>query len=223
MTEAMELPQRPSGPAEARSILPTGGAEPQTKTCRICAEEIAFAALKCNECDSYYGWRRFVPASQVTLSLLIALISIIATVGPAVKKLLFPHSHTSVTIIDGNSKDLLLSVTNSGYRPAVLREFEIEFEDIDLIAASPPAIIAKEQSLVAAEKSHVVELRVTLKPTNGKTKEAALTEDELAEGKMTVRAKVKESNSEGERDLETKTDRISTKHLRTWLTAATTG
>lgn len=63
-------------------------AENTTKPCSMCGEPIQLTARKCIHCNSYLGWWRWIGLSQVTLALVIALISVIATSTPIINKAL---------------------------------------------------------------------------------------------------------------------------------------
>jgi hypothetical protein len=71
--------------------------ETSSKSCRECAKDIPFSARKCAECDAYQDWRRIFSISNTSLSLLIALISVLAVVLPAIKSV-FVGSREKVTV-----------------------------------------------------------------------------------------------------------------------------
>jgi ribosomal protein L40E len=48
------------------------------KSCKVCASEVPFAAIKCIKCNSYQDFRRYFEFSNSTIALLIALISVIS-------------------------------------------------------------------------------------------------------------------------------------------------
>lgn len=71
--------------------------EPPSKSCRECGKSIPAAAKKCAECDVYQDWRRIFSISNTSLSLLIALISVLAVALPAIKSV-FIRSREKVTV-----------------------------------------------------------------------------------------------------------------------------
>lgn len=96
-----------------------------TKACSICGEPVQLTARKCIHCDSYLDWRRWIGLSQLTLALIIALISVITTGVPIIKEE-FQVSDSQLHAIfvaqnpqfAENNVDLL--VTNDGTKTGVV-------------------------------------------------------------------------------------------------------
>jgi hypothetical protein len=60
--------------------------------CKICKKSIPVSAKVCTECDHYQDWRRFLTIGSSSLSLIIALISVIGLTAPTFYKLFFRES-----------------------------------------------------------------------------------------------------------------------------------
>lgn len=118
-------------PSSARYCKSCENYQGPGKECVSCGGYIPDRAKICPKCDSVQAFRGFVNVSQVTLSLLIALLSVLGTVGPAVKGFLTPnHSQTRLELIEvGEDFRLLLLASNSGNRTSYLRSVRIEFKE----------------------------------------------------------------------------------------------
>ena len=94
--------------------------QPQTE-CDTCREPIRADALKCIKCDSYRDWRRFLPASASTLALVIALISVISSLGPGILRMIEgERSALTVSYVAPMNDGILLLASNPGTRPAIV-------------------------------------------------------------------------------------------------------
>lgn len=69
-----------------------------TKTCVACDGEISSKALKCPRCGSFQNWRRLVTVNSTVLSLLIALLSVSALVGPTLRDVFFEGARLRVEL-----------------------------------------------------------------------------------------------------------------------------
>lgn len=61
------------------------------RPCILCCEQIPSGAKICTKCDAYQDWRRFFGVSGTILTLLVALVSVLAIGGPAVRNALTPN------------------------------------------------------------------------------------------------------------------------------------
>lgn len=132
-----------------------------TFKCATCASDLDRHAQKCLKCDTWQNWRRFVPASQLTIALLISLISVISAVVPPTLGYLANRSHTYVRILGERElqaaqnaypqKAILVLVANNGKRPSLVKSASISFEGIN---AAPTELVIHEadQKLVSPEK-----------------------------------------------------------------------
>jgi hypothetical protein len=57
--------------------------------CKVCKKSIPISAKVCTECSHYQDWRRFLTLGSSSLSLIIALISVIGLTAPTFYELFF--------------------------------------------------------------------------------------------------------------------------------------
>jgi hypothetical protein len=129
-----------------------------TKPCKVCGEQIKAAARKCIHCDSYQDWHADINFSSTFLSLLVALVSVVATATPVLQAAFTPKNSALSFSFQGATTDLLsVLVTNQGARPgsignlAILTATDTEAGSSVVIAltisgASPTAAILIEPS-----------------------------------------------------------------------------
>jgi hypothetical protein len=175
--------------------------------CRICKSTLkAPGAQKCLDCESWQNWKRILPGGQLTLALLISLISVLsATVPPALAHFA-NRSRTYVRILgestfqqDENAHPetaILLLVSNNGKRPSIVKSASIAFDGID---AAPVAltILDGDKKLVLPEKQ--VQLHVTaehpISRTNGISRDDLL--NSLGKGQAIITVDVEETGVDG--------------------------
>ncbi len=63
---------------------------PSVIPCPICAEPIKKGAKKCVHCESWFTWWRYLSFSNTALSLLVALVSVLAVAVPVIVSALQP-------------------------------------------------------------------------------------------------------------------------------------
>jgi hypothetical protein len=104
------------------------GAYQRGSDCRVCGALMREGGGRCGECQSFQTWwRRFVSGLQPLLALLIALFTVIGTLGPQIARFIAFGPSTQAVVVgtvpaSGDARDVFgVSVTNSGYRPAVIR------------------------------------------------------------------------------------------------------
>lgn len=96
---------------------------PTTKLvpCRMCSTNIPDSAQKCVHCKSFQNWRRHLNFSSTVLSLLIALISVTATVGPNfIEWFVEKKPVLAVAVKRHTAEDFVIGVVNSGNAIATL-------------------------------------------------------------------------------------------------------
>jgi hypothetical protein len=100
------------------------------KPCPVCGEKIARAAHKCVECDSYLDWRRYVNVSSSVVSLLIALISVMALSVQHIKGVFDKgHSNVRVAVVRTSPGMISLLAFNDGNRPGAVSPAEFDVYD----------------------------------------------------------------------------------------------
>ena len=76
-----------------------------TKPCKICQEPINRGARKCIHCQSSQGWLSGLAVSATMMSLLVALVSVLAAAVPAFKSLLTPVNSDLVFVPQGMTRE----------------------------------------------------------------------------------------------------------------------
>jgi hypothetical protein len=78
-------------------------------------------AIRCTACGSYQNWRRYFDFSAVILSLLVALISVVAAVGPQIAALLPPWgSDLNIRSYYFSADTVSFIVENNGNKPGYM-------------------------------------------------------------------------------------------------------
>lgn len=180
------------------------------KACRVCGASIGKKAIRCSECQSFQNWRRWVPASQVTLALLISLVSLGSATVPHIYRHYTNHSETHVRVLRYEpflrkgaafpEPSIVVLVMNTGKRPSLVKSALLQFDK-----KGPNAIHATDATLEVADQDVVVkpdepmQLHFTggmLGRRDGKTKKDVL--DEVQEGRRaTLVVTVEETNRNG--------------------------
>jgi predicted nucleic acid-binding Zn ribbon protein len=190
-----------------------GTGKPDT-TCPVCAHPMPAGARKCTECDEWQTFRRFVPASQTGLALVLALISIISIVGPPFVRWMWPDSETHVYIVSGELKSLQAAISNTGRRPAILRSYRVSFDLPDFPSETEMGVVAGKSVLMPDEHDIVtLNLKQFAIP---KSREADV-KKWINTGHVTLRALIKESNDVRPQDVTSRQDVIEASHLGDWI------
>lgn len=102
--------------------------EVDTKACSLCAEPIAAAAIKCRYCDGYQGRWLFLNLSTPVLSLLVALVSILALALPAlIGTFSRPKSDVRVAFQYFEDGTAHFVASNAGTRPGSVGEVYLDY------------------------------------------------------------------------------------------------
>ena len=100
--------------------------------CEYCGNEIRKDVKKCHFCGSFQGVKGLIAHWGNTISVLLALISILALlVPPAITALKGDYSDVSATIVDADFGNYEVLLTNIGNRPSVLISAGIEVKKED--------------------------------------------------------------------------------------------
>jgi len=184
------------------------------KTCRLCASPMNEGAVKCTVCDAFDGWRRFLPASSVVLSLLVALVTVIGAVGPKFVDWLHRNSETSVFIVGGSQTELYVTAANNGNKPSAIRGFHVRFEnvplpDTDLELPDPSlAFLLPKGHRDLALRHQVIHLAGNSTPADLETS--------LEKGIVHLTVDVQESTDK-EGSPSKRTDQVPAKQLKDWI------
>jgi hypothetical protein len=93
-----------------------------TKSCKVCAEEIKKAARVCIHCNNYQDWRAEIGISQSVLSLLVALLSVLTVAAPVLVSTFTPkNSSFAFTFEAASASNIAVFIANSGSRSGVIR------------------------------------------------------------------------------------------------------
>jgi len=88
--------------------------------CRTCHEKINKGAKKCIKCDSFQDWRRYVGVSTTSLSLFVALLSVLSLFITVIDDVWVEDENITISVIDENSGFLKFAISNSGEKSAVI-------------------------------------------------------------------------------------------------------
>lgn len=96
----------------------------QSSTCRECRNDIIQGARKCSVCNAYQDWRRYMLFGNTTLTLLVALISVLATGLPSIVDLFAPISEDVRAYLTGNKQRLHqeFHAINYGNSPSMIHD-----------------------------------------------------------------------------------------------------
>lgn len=96
-------------------------------SCRTCKEPIRVGAIKCIHCDSFQDWRGSLSLSSTILSLLVALVSVLAFAGPILKELFIPkNSHVILSFSETVGDTMHVVASNTGNRPGAFGSGQLE-------------------------------------------------------------------------------------------------
>jgi hypothetical protein len=109
-------------------------------TCRACGETIETGARRCPSCQSWQrGLRRIIPASEVTLALVLSIISVIGAIATPVSGILGNRSKTSIRVLGDEpykpegaavpEDTIQVRVMNTGKRNAEYLSATITFDE----------------------------------------------------------------------------------------------
>ena len=97
--------------------------ESEKKPCRVCGEDINITARKCIHCNSFQDWRVYLGLSTSVLSLLVALVSVVALSTPIIKDAIQPkNSQVTLKFQYYNRDTINLIMSNPGNRPGGIGE-----------------------------------------------------------------------------------------------------
>ncbi len=141
------------------------------QNCVTCKEKINAKALKCIHCDSYQDWRKYLNITNTSLTLIIALISVITLSLPTLSNFVISKKENITAQIIGNSGNrLLILLTNEGGKTGAI---ESEGSIILLSKSKSPFPIYLDENISSDSKNadrlllKSGESRILLARTNG--------------------------------------------------------
>jgi predicted nucleic acid-binding Zn ribbon protein len=101
--------------------------------CVVCGAPMPTKATRCSQCDGFQDWRRRIPGDQVTLALLVSILSITGLLAPQVLHFINLRSRTSGFFLDVDQVKadrrhfITVRLTNEGGRSAQVEMAHIDF------------------------------------------------------------------------------------------------
>jgi hypothetical protein len=130
---------------------------PETKRCKICAEEINRNATICIHCKSYQDWRSAFGFSTTALSLIVALVSVLTVALPVMKDVITPkNSYLTYTVQGSTQNSVYVLISNLGSRPGSITSAALYLDDNPAIILDLPEGIAALQ-MIGPGMSELVE------------------------------------------------------------------
>ena len=200
--------------------------------CRFCRHVLPELALKCTKCSSWqHGWRAAIPLTDASLSMLLALISVLTVVVPLVMRTLSHESSTRVAVVAADtSGNLQVTFSNVGGRPSVLRSYRIDFlGEGSILPSSELTLRTPKAALLEKQTDATVDL-FGAEPIPLETSRQAELDRWINSGVVRLTVCVKESSSGVAKanalaragtceslGLVTRTDSIAAIHLSDWI------
>ncbi len=119
--------------SELDNIEPASVKIMKTMECKYCKNQIKTRALKCEKCGEWLNMTRFIHGSSVTLSLLVALFSIISLTYESAYDFYIENMREKVvdleiSILNSGTQDLNIIVMNKGSADALLERIRMNVE-----------------------------------------------------------------------------------------------
>ncbi len=134
----------------------------EKKLCRSCKHEMPVDANKCIECSSLQNWKRYLSFSTAILSLILALVSVLALAIPIWDEVLAEKVASPVTsLVDVNDTGLAtFVVTNKGNAPAVLEHILVGTNEAVIRMSLDTT--TKDERIIKPNDISVIKLRADL-------------------------------------------------------------
>lgn len=211
--------------ANASALKCTACQSYQGKQCDNCGVPLPIKARRCNICETYQnGLRRWVPQTEVTLALILSLISILAAVVPPVVRWWNDRSLTEsrVSGVEDHKPEetaatvpmIRVAVTNRGTRPSYVRKATITFaEALGFGKTELPLEIAevRERYVRPDETAY---LHMSAKDFVAK----AIAAEVLKANNVTITLHIEETKRLGGREIELRPDTVVASDIERWIT-----
>jgi hypothetical protein len=197
------------------------------RNCWLCGSSMPGKAVRCADCSTFQNWRRLIPTSQVTLALILSIISVISAIAPPVVRHYSNHSETYVRVLgpgkfkgDRPEEDLTIRVLvlNNGKRASFVKSASLTFDktihadDTELEVKNP------DDALVAPEKSATLHFSVASVGRHGQKKKQDVLDEVLAGGEVTIKVTVEETDRNGKLFDAFPAHRIRADKIYNWMT-----
>ena len=163
-------------------------------------------AVRCAGCSTFQNWRRIIPTSQVTLALILSIISVMSAVVPPVLRYYSNHSETYVRVLgpgkfkgDNREEDLTIRalVLNNGKRASFVKSASLTFDNTIHAEATDLEVKNTDDALVAPEKSAILHFSAPSVGRRGQKRKQEVLDEILAGGKVTIKVTVEETDRNG--------------------------
>jgi len=185
------------------------------RECVSCGAYISKQAKVCPKCSSFQAFGGYLNVSQLTITLVIALLSVLGTVVPVIKKTFTPdRSKTVLEVLEMREPQastaaeyqLLLLATNSGNRPSYLHNVKLEFTQFPEANRYMTIVVKKpEDRLLPPNLPQLLWLQVDLRRSALHFKNEAEFKEKYLGGGHVLKAEVI-GTREGEKPIEIKAD-----------------
>ena len=202
--------------AALRSLKPPPASQTTDRTCRLCAASMRPGAVKCTDCNAFNGWRRFFPASEVVLSLLIALFAVLSAAEPKVTDWLHRNSKTTVYLVGGEPDALIVHIANEGNQPSMIRAFHVCFVDMPLPEITLNVDDANKVYLIPKDHRFIKLYHSGVPKPLGSAKTDDVSKS-IENGTIYLTVDVHESDNEGPKDTTQRVDSMPAKQLSAWV------
>lgn len=172
--------------------------------CLSCGTHIPKGARVCPKCGSVQVLSGFTNIGQVTLTLVIALLSVLGTVAPVLKDLFtLDRSRTHLQVVEMNpERELVIFVSNSGNQPSHLQSVRFVFEDFPQASREMKILNPVQDRLIYPGKPKFLRLEAGFQLSKVKlTREHELFKKKVLGGRHSLTAQVV-GIREGERPLQ---------------------
>lgn len=200
------------------------------KNCRICGSSMPVNASRCKDCNTFQNWRRFAPASQVTLALILSIISVISAVAPPVVRHFTNHSETYVRVLGpgrfkavdqpeaAEEQTIRVLVANNGRRASFVKSAQLIFDDSIHAVNTELEVKNPDDALVPPDKNATLHFFsvASVGRREGKSKDDVLKEA-LAGGMVMIKVTVEETDRNGKPFDAFPDHRIKADKLYTWM------
>jgi len=97
--------------------------------CKVCGEPIRFKAKYCNDCKSYQDLRQYFGVSVTFLSILTALVAVLAPFLRAAIDFKNRNSNTTMIVTDATADGVYVQFRNSGLAFSQIARAQLIFDD----------------------------------------------------------------------------------------------
>jgi hypothetical protein len=193
--------------------------------CRSCGTTIEKASRRCGACSAWQNWRRFFTGLEVTIALVLSLVSVIgATVGPVLNTVT-NRSRTSVRVVGDDTymatgaaemkRVIRVLVINNGRKPSMVKSARIRFNGIDAKACDL-VIANRDQTFIPADKQVYLQLAADHIDRVGTTARAVVSQ-QIEKGTITVELAIEETGWRGSFVDDTASHTTPASRVKNWM------